>query len=57
MNNTDMPEENNSCPCKNNYNQGTFYESFGKDDEDLKKCNSCPNMVYECGMVTCKKFS
>lgn len=46
-----------SCSCKNNYNENTFFESFGKNDEEIKKCNSCGNFDYDCGIMTCKKFS
>lgn len=44
------------CPCRNNYTSSTFYESFGKDDEDLKRCSNCPNFSYDCGLATCSKF-
>jgi hypothetical protein len=43
--------------CKNNYTSSTFYESFGKDDNDLKKCNNCPYMNFDDGMITCEKFN
>lgn len=46
-----------TCPCKNNYTEETFLESFGKDDNEVKKCNSCPNMEYDCGIMSCSKFS
>lgn len=46
-----------TCPCKNNYTEETFFESFGKDDEDIKKCNSCDNMYFECGIMSCAKFN
>ena len=45
-----------ACPCKNNYDRETFFESFAKDDEELKKCNSCPNFSYDCGIASCLKF-
>lgn len=57
MEHTKTTEGQEICKCKNNYSQETFFESFGKDDEELKKCNSCPNMEYECGTMTCKKFN
>lgn len=47
----------NNKKCENNYNEETFMESFGKDDEKMKKCNECENMVYENGILTCKKFT
>ena len=45
------------CPCKNNYDEDTFLESFGKDDCEIKKCSTCPNMDYDNGIMTCTKFS
>ena len=45
------------CECPNNYTEETFFESFGKDDEEVKKCNKCPYMNYEDGTLTCEKFS
>lgn len=42
--------------CKNNYTEETFMESFGKDENDIKKCNNCPNFNYDCGLVTCSLF-
>lgn len=43
--------------CKNNYTEKTFFESFGRNDMEVKKCNSCPNMEYDNGILTCKKFN
>lgn len=48
---------NNTCACRNNYTEETFLESFGKDDNEIKKCNGCPNMEYDCGTMTCTKFN
>ena len=48
---------NNNCECKNNYNDNTFMESFGKDDDEIRKCDSCPNMEFVDGMMTCTKFN
>ena len=47
---------NISCDCKNNYTEDTFMESFGKDENDMKKCNGCPNMNYDGGLLICEKF-
>ena len=41
----------NSCP--KNLTQNEIFMEFGKDD-DMGKCNSCPNLSYKCGMMTCK---
>lgn len=49
------PEE--TCGCKNNFNQTTFMESFGKNDETVNRCNGCDYCKYEAGLMTCKKFS
>lgn len=46
----------NNCQCQNGYNEETFLESFGKDNDDIKKCNNCPNMTFEDGIMTCTKF-
>lgn len=46
----------NECACKNNYDETTFLESFGKDDDEIKNCNSCQYMDFDCGIMTCKKF-
>ena len=48
--------KNTNCGCLNDFTTETFNESFGSDDSQLKKCNNCPNMVYEDGIMTCKKF-
>ena len=42
---------NDQCP--NGYNDDTFMESFGSNDDDIKKCNSCNNMSYEDGTMIC----
>ena len=44
------------CGCLNDYTKETFFESFGKDDSEMRKCNNCPNMVYDNGILTCTKF-
>jgi len=48
---------NKECLCKNNYTEETFFESFCKDDEEVKKCNSCQCLIYENGTMTCSKFN
>lgn len=45
-----------TCECKNNYTEETFLESFGKYDHEMRKCNHCSCMEYECGIMTCTKF-
>lgn len=57
MKNTEYNIENTSCGCKNGYTEETFMESFGKDDAELKKCASCSAYEYDCGIMTCSKFS
>lgn len=51
-----MDVSKNTCGCPNNYDTTTFMESFGKDENDMKKCNACPNLQYEDGIMNCKKF-
>lgn len=46
----------NDCPCANGYTNSTFMESFGKDDEELKKCELCSNFKYSDGICACSKF-
>lgn len=42
--------------CLNEFTDDTFIESFG-NDEATKKCEKCPNFVYESGTLICKKFN
>lgn len=46
-----------NCNCENNYTEETFMESFGQNDEEMKKCNKCSNMSFEDGIMTCTKFN
>lgn len=48
---------NDNCTCKNNYDENTFMESFGKNESEMRKCNNCENMTYEDGIVVCEKFN
>lgn len=48
--------KNTNSYCQNNYTEETFFESFGRDDEDVKKCNNCPHMVFDGGIMSCSKF-
>ena len=57
MEHTNNTTETPQCGCKNNYNEETFLESFGVNDTDVKNCNNCPYMEFDCGMMCCKKFS
>ena len=47
---------NYTCGCLNNYTDDTFLESFGREDSEIKRCNNCPNMTYDNGILTCTKF-
>lgn len=42
--------------CLNNYKDSEISNYFAESDESLKKCNKCPNFVYEDGTMTCKKI-
>lgn len=42
--------------CKKNLSKDEIIMEFGKDD-DMGACNSCPNLVYQGGLMTCKKMS
>lgn len=57
MEHTKNTNSEETCECKNNFNQTTFMESFGKDDETVNKCNGCDYCKYDAGLMTCKKFS
>lgn len=48
---------NNNCECKNNYNEETYMESFGKDDSEIKNCANCSNASFDNGILICTKFS
>ena len=49
--------KNTENSCLNNFTLETFNESFGVDDLHVKKCNNCPNMIYDNGILGCKKFN
>ena len=49
--------ENKNNDCINNYNNKTFCESFGSNDEQLKKCSRCSHLSYDGGMMMCDKFN
>lgn len=49
-------DTNTNCQCNNNYDTTTFMESFGKDDDSIRNCSSCPNFSCDGGMYMCKKF-
>ena len=58
MEHTKETYNNYECECKNHYTETTFFESFGGDnDSEMKNCNSCPNLSYDCGTMICKKFN
>ena len=47
----------NNCECNNNYsNENEFFESFAKNDNELKKCNACPYLNFSDGIAICTKF-
>ena len=48
---------NDNCNCNTNYTTDTFTESFGKDDDQLRNCSSCPNFQCNGGMYMCRKFN
>ena len=39
--------------CKKNLTPEQIFMEFGKDD-NLGDCNSCPNLEYSNGIMTCK---
>ena len=41
--------------CKKNLTPEEIFMEFGKDD-DMGDCNSCPNLEYRNGTMTCKKL-
>ena len=41
--------------CQRNLSDSQIVMEFGNDD--MKGCKTCPNLVYEDGMMTCKKIS
>lgn len=47
-----------SCPAGYT-SEAVFTESFAESDDDVKKCNSCPNFEYDhdSGTYTCKLFN
>lgn len=43
--------------CLNNYKSIEEIENFfGESDESIKKCNRCPNLIYENGTMFCQKI-
>lgn len=42
--------------CLNNYNDSEISTYFAESEESMKKCNKCPNLIYEDGTMTCKKI-
>ena len=52
-----IKESKKDLQCPNGYTESVFMESFGKNDDELKKCNHCSNFQYECGTMTCAKFN
>lgn len=42
-----------ACPCKQNKTKSEILLEFG-DESFQKKCNSCPNFVYDNGLLTCE---
>ena len=41
--------------CKKKLTKEEIFMEFGKDD-DMGDCNSCPNLEYRNGTMTCKKL-
>lgn len=41
--------------CKRNFTNEEIQRTFGKSDEDLRKCDrsNCPHLIYENGMMMC----
>ena len=44
--------------CLNSYQSSdVFFEKFGNDDEELRKCEKCPSLTYEDGVMSCSMFN
>lgn len=43
--------------CLNNYSDEDIIRYFGESDESIKKCNKCPYLYYEDGIMQCKKIN
>lgn len=44
--------------CLNNFKSIEEIENFfGESEETMKKCNKCPNLIYENGTMFCQKIS
>lgn len=39
--------------CRKNLDPSEIIMEFGRDD-DMGECNSCPNLKYNNGMMTCE---
>ena len=53
---TKNAENTGCCGCANNYTSETFMESFGVNDDEVKKCGGCGNFIYDNGICHCSKF-
>lgn len=42
-----------ACPCKQNKTKSEIIMEFG-DETFQKGCNSCPNLTYDNGLLTCE---
>lgn len=43
--------------CLNKYSEVEYEQRFGRNDDELKKCNECPYMAVDDGLIMCKLFS
>lgn len=43
--------------CANHYTKGNIYDLFMESDEDVSRCNGCPNLQYVGGTMTCKELT
>lgn len=44
-------------PCLNRYSEEEYERRFGWNNAELKKCNECPYMTVDDGLIVCKLFS